>query len=88
LARVGALSGINMISGSGMLDSLLCQSPEKIVIDAEGIAMAQRMLQGMKIHTETLATGLYEGINFKGGDFLKHASPCNSSKKNSICPVK
>lgn len=70
-ALVGALSGINMISGAGMLDSLLCQSPEKLVIDAEGIAMAKRMLQGMKIHTETLATGFYEGINFKGGDFLK-----------------
>jgi trimethylamine:corrinoid methyltransferase-like protein len=60
-----------MISGAGMLDSLLCQSPEKLVIDAEGIAMAKRMLDGMKIHTETLATGFYEGVNFKGGDFLK-----------------
>jgi trimethylamine--corrinoid protein Co-methyltransferase len=70
-AMVGALSGINMISGAGMLDSLLCQSPEKLVIDAEGIAMAKRMLAGMKIHTDPLATGFYEGVNFKGGDFLK-----------------
>jgi trimethylamine--corrinoid protein Co-methyltransferase len=70
-ALVGALSGINMISGAGMLDSLLCQSAEKLVIDAEGIAMAKRMLEGIKIHTETLATGFYEGVNFKGGDFLK-----------------
>ncbi|HEU0292713.1 MAG TPA: trimethylamine methyltransferase family protein, partial [Anaerolineales bacterium] len=31
-ALVGALSGINMISGAGMLDSLLCQSPEKLVV--------------------------------------------------------
>jgi trimethylamine--corrinoid protein Co-methyltransferase len=45
-ALVGALSGINMISGAGMIDSLLCQSPEKLVIDAEGIAMAiQKRLQ-------------------------------------------
>ena len=70
-AMIGALSGINMISGAGMLDSLLCQSPEKLVIDAEGIAMAKRMLDGLKIHTETLATGFYEGVDFKGGDFLK-----------------
>jgi trimethylamine--corrinoid protein Co-methyltransferase len=68
---IGALSGINMISGSGMLDFLLCHSAEKLVIDAEGVAMAQRMLEGMKVHTETLATGFYEGVNFKGGDFLK-----------------
>jgi trimethylamine--corrinoid protein Co-methyltransferase len=70
-ALVGALSGINMISGAGMLDSLLCQSPEKLVVDAEAIAMAKRMRDGMKVHTDTLATGFYAGVNFKGGDFLK-----------------
>jgi trimethylamine--corrinoid protein Co-methyltransferase len=67
---IGALAGINMISGAGMLDFLACQSPEKLVVDAEGIAMAQRMLSGIEARTETLATGLFEGINFKG-DFLK-----------------
>lgn len=69
-AVVGALAGINMISGAGMLDFLACQSPEKLVIDAEGIAMAQRLLAGIEVRTETLATALFEGINFKG-DFLK-----------------
>jgi hypothetical protein len=30
------------------------------------------MLGGVKLHTETLATGFYDDkINFKGGDFLK-----------------
>jgi trimethylamine--corrinoid protein Co-methyltransferase len=87
-ALVGALSGINMISGSGMLDSLLCQSPEKLVIDAEGIAMAQRMLQGMKVHTETLATGFYEGINFKGGDFLKQRITMQLFQKEQHMPGK
>ncbi len=71
-AMIGALSGINMISGSGMLDFLACHSAEKLVIDAEGISMAKRMVKGVKQHTETLATGFYdEKINFKGGDFLK-----------------
>ena len=69
-AVVGALAGINMISGAGMLDFLACQSTEKLVIDAEGIAMAQRLLAGIEVRTETLATALFEGINFKG-DFLK-----------------
>jgi len=87
-AMIGALSGINMISGSGMLDSLLCQSPEKLVIDAEGIAMAKRMLQGMKIHTETLATGFYEGVNFKGGDFLKQRITMQLFQKEQHMPSK
>jgi len=69
-ALIGALAGINMISGAGMLDFLVCQSPEKLVIDAEGIAMALRLLAGIEVRTETLATGLFEGINFRG-DFLK-----------------
>ncbi len=87
-ALVGALSGINMISGAGMLDSLLCQSPEKLVVDAEGIAMARRMLAGMQIHTETLATGFYEGVNFKGGDFLKQRITLQLFQKEQHLPGK
>jgi trimethylamine--corrinoid protein Co-methyltransferase len=59
------LAGINMISGAGMLDFLVCQSAEKLVIDAEGIAMAQRLLEGPQVRTESLATALFTGINFK-----------------------
>ncbi len=69
-ALVGALAGINMISGAGMIDFLACQSPEKLVIDAEAIGMVKRLLEGMKVQTDTLATALFAGINFKG-DFLK-----------------
>jgi len=87
-ALVGALSGINMISGAGMLDSLLCQSPEKLVVDAEAIAMAKRMVDGMKIHTETLATGFYEGVNFKGGDFLKQRITMQLFQKEQHMPGK
>ena len=69
-AMVGALAGINMISGAGMLDFLACFSPEKLAVDAEAIAMVQRLLEGVKVQTETLATAMFEGINFKG-EFLK-----------------
>ncbi len=69
-AIIGALAGVNMISGAGMLDFLACFSLEKLVIDAEIVAMAKRLLSGMHTPTETLATAMFEGINFKG-DFLK-----------------
>lgn len=85
-AMIGALSGINMISGSGMLDFLVCQSPEKLVIDAEGISMAKRMLTGIQVHTDTLATGFYEGINFKGGDFLKQKITMQLFQKEQHLP--
>jgi trimethylamine:corrinoid methyltransferase-like protein len=32
--------------------------------------MIKRLLQGMQVHTDTLATALFEGIHFKG-EFLK-----------------
>lgn len=69
-AMIGALAGINMISGAGMLDFLACQSPEKLVLDAESIGMVRRLLAGIHTPTPTLATAMFAGINFKG-DFLK-----------------
>jgi trimethylamine--corrinoid protein Co-methyltransferase len=84
-AIIGALAGINMISGAGMLDFLACQSAEKLVVDAEGIGMAKRLLAGMQVHTETLATALFEGINFKG-DFLKQKITRELFSKEQFLP--
>jgi trimethylamine--corrinoid protein Co-methyltransferase len=69
-ALMGALAGVNMISGAGMIDFLVCQSAEKLVIDAEAIAMAQRLLRGIGAPTETLATAMFGQTGLKG-DFLK-----------------
>lgn len=69
-ALLAALAGINMVSGAGMLDFLACQSPEKLVLDAEDIGMAKRLVAGLHLHTETLAVQLFAGIDFKA-DFLK-----------------
>jgi trimethylamine:corrinoid methyltransferase-like protein len=46
------------------------------------------MLDGMKVHTETLATGFYEGINFKGGDFLKQRITLQLFQKEQHMPGK
>lgn len=84
-AMIGALAGINMISGAGMLDFLASISLEKLVIDAEAIGMAKRMLQGIKIHTETLATEFYEGIDFTGA-FLKQKATRTLFKEEQYLP--
>ena len=86
-AMIGALAGINMISGAGMLDFLACISPEKLVVDAEAIAMAQRMLGGMHEYGETLATALFEGIYFKA-DFLKQKATRQLFAKEQHLPSK
>ncbi len=69
-ALVGALAGINLISGAGMLDFLACQSAEKLVIDAEGIAMIQRLLRGVEGGYPSLAVEVF-GLTGLGGEFLK-----------------
>jgi trimethylamine--corrinoid protein Co-methyltransferase len=65
-ALVGALAGVDLISGPGMLDFLLAQSAEKLVIDAEAIGMAQRLLRGIGTPTETLATASFEAAGVEG----------------------
>ncbi len=67
---LGALAGINMISGAGMLDFLACHSIEKLVIDAEAIASAQRLLAGVETRGESLATAMFAQTGL-AGDFLK-----------------
>jgi trimethylamine--corrinoid protein Co-methyltransferase len=65
-ALVGGLAGIDMISGPGMLDFLLTQSPEKLVLDADMIGMVQRLLRGVGTPTETLATASFEAAGPEG----------------------
>jgi trimethylamine--corrinoid protein Co-methyltransferase len=69
-AALGALAGINMISGAGMLDFLACHSIEKLVIDAEAIASAQRLLEGIAPRTDSLAVAMFAQTGLHG-DFLK-----------------
>jgi trimethylamine--corrinoid protein Co-methyltransferase len=52
---MAALSGANMVSGAGMLDFLRCQSLEKLVLDAEAIGMAKRILQGIELREQPVA---------------------------------
>jgi trimethylamine--corrinoid protein Co-methyltransferase len=86
-AVLGALSGINMISGAGMLDSLACHSAEKLVIDAETIAMAQRLLAGVQSRGGTLALEMFAKAGVKG-DFLKLPETRKLFKQEQHLPTK
>src|SRR5580765_7974602 len=68
-AVLGALAGINMISGAGMLDFLACHSIEKLVIDAEAIASAQRLIEGIQPRSDSLAVAMFAQTGLQG-DFL------------------
>jgi len=68
-AVIAALSGINVISGVGMMDFESCQCLEKLVIDHEICSMAYRLIQGVSQRDDPIATDLFSG--FAGDmDFL------------------
>jgi trimethylamine--corrinoid protein Co-methyltransferase len=57
-ALLAALTGVNMVSGAGMMDFESCQSYEKLVIDAEIIGMTKRLVRGLEPREESLAVDL------------------------------
>jgi trimethylamine--corrinoid protein Co-methyltransferase len=68
-ATMAALAGINMISGSGMLDFESCFSLEKLVIDAEIVGMAKRLVKGMVERETPLALDIIRQVGH-AGNFL------------------
>jgi len=69
-AILGALTGINMMSGPGMLDFESCFSLEKLVIDAEIVGMAKRLVSGVGDSEEPLAVDVMREVGH-AGNFLR-----------------
>lgn len=66
---MAALAGINMISGAGMMDFESCQSFEKLVIDAEIIAMLKHMVHGIRVRERPMALDIIRKAGHHG-DYL------------------
>jgi trimethylamine:corrinoid methyltransferase-like protein len=69
-ALLGALAGINMISGAGMLDFLLTQSLEKLVLDHEACGMVLRALRGIEADSSDAVALINELVTLP--EFLSH----------------
>ncbi len=61
-AVLAALSGINSISGPGMLDFESCQSLEKLVVDNEICGMTARLLRGIEPKDDFPSRALFEEL--------------------------
>jgi trimethylamine--corrinoid protein Co-methyltransferase len=57
---LAALSGVNVISGAGILDFIRCQSLEKLVIDNEICGMAYRLIEGIAQRSDPIALDLFK----------------------------
>jgi trimethylamine--corrinoid protein Co-methyltransferase len=84
-AVLAALSGINVISGPGMLDYESTQSLEKLAIDNEICGMAYRFVEGIAQREDPIALDKFEG--FKPGDsFLTYPHTRQWYRKEHILP--
>jgi trimethylamine--corrinoid protein Co-methyltransferase len=61
-AVLAALSGINNVSGPGMLDFESCLSLEKLVLDNEICGMAHRLIAGIEPKEDFPAIGLFQEL--------------------------
>jgi trimethylamine--corrinoid protein Co-methyltransferase len=64
-ATLAALSGINNVSGPGMLDFESCQSLEKLVVDNEICGMTYRLLRGIEPREDFPSIPLFEELRQK-----------------------
>lgn len=62
---LAALAGVNMVSGAGMMDFESCQSYEKLVIDADIIGMAKRLIAGIEARDDPIALSLIRKLGHR-----------------------
>jgi len=65
-ATLAALSGINSVSGPGMLDFESCISMEKLVVDNEICGLVQRMARGIEPRDDFPARPIFEEMLREG----------------------
>lgn len=57
-----AIAGASLLYGMGMIDSGIAMSYEELVLDNEIVRMVRRILQGMAVNEDTLATEVIRAV--------------------------
>lgn len=84
-ALLAGLTGINMISGPGMLDFESCQSIEKLLIDNEIAGMVKRFLKGIHDYGSPFAEEILKDYD-KTNELLSHPSTLQLFRKELYLP--
>jgi trimethylamine--corrinoid protein Co-methyltransferase len=71
---IPAMAGLNIVAGMAMVDSLNTMSYEQFLLDEEIVGFAKRILNGIDVTAEKIASDLIKSIG-PGGSFLgaKHS---------------
>jgi len=82
---LAALSGVNNVSGPGMMEFESCQCLEKLVLDHEACGYAKRMVEGIALRDEPLAFDvLNDGL--QAGHFMSLPHTLKWFKKEGYYP--
>ena len=84
-AILAALSGVNIVSGLGMLDFESCQSLEKLVIDDDIAGIAYRLIDGIETREKPFALEILRDFDDKG-HLLTHPSTLKWFRKERFFP--
>ncbi len=84
-ALLAGLTGINMISGPGMLDFESCQSIEKLLIDNEIAGMVKRFLAGISDYGSPFASEILQEFD-KNNELLSHESTVKFFRRELFFP--
>ncbi|MFW9937436.1 MAG: trimethylamine methyltransferase family protein [Candidatus Thorarchaeota archaeon] len=84
---LAAITGINMVSGPGMLDFESTQSIEKLIIDNEIIGMVKRFINGIEDYGVPFAADILEDYSEKE-ELLSHHTTLELFRKELFIPGK
>ena len=82
-----AMAGAEIISAAGIVDSLVVTSPLQLVIDDEFFGMMFRVLRGIRVDHETLATGLIAQIGYDTSYLKSRHTLSNYEKEHHLAKL-
>ncbi len=85
---LGALAGINLIRGVGMLDHGGAVSMEKMIYDNEVCGMIYRLIDGITVSDDTLAVDLIKDNKFNSSGILGSMHTFDWFRKELFMPSK
>ena len=85
-AFFAALAGANMVSGPGMMDYESCLSYEKMVVDAEILGMAKRLVAGIDGRQTPIALDIMQELGHKG-NYLKSPAYEEMVPRGIVYPI-
>ena len=86
-ATLAALSGINSVSGPGMLDFESCQSLEKLVVDNEICGMAQRLARRHRAARGLPRAAALRGAAAREAPAHRRSTRASTCKAEVYCPA-